>query len=292
MKKVFVSLLTLAMCFCLLRINTNRVNAEENDTVTINYGLVITNGKIYRSDATTTEIDYQSLGITNNSQEGDERYTFTKNIVCTSSASLIEFNTSVLTFVINGNLTFKQSNATNPTFLKNPDITIQGNGNILKIESNFYAIAEGKYTLDNIKLVVEGNSENGAINQINKLYLVNGAGLKVGNSNPSGMALKYSIADISGINTQKGSLTYLATGNLVDVVLESGTYKDQTGGTAVKYLELNGWKDPEPTPAPTPDPSPKDESCEKVIGPSWHWNNDKGICEDYGVVGTATKMND
>jgi len=33
-------------------------------------------------------------------------------------------------------------------------------------------------------------------------------------------------------------------------------------------------------PQPDPDPSPivKDESCEKVIGPTWHWNNTKGIC--------------
>jgi len=44
-----------------------------------------------------------------------------------------------------------------------------------------------------------------------------------------------------------------------------------------------------PQPEPTPDSSPKDESYEKVIGPTWHWNNDKGICEDYGVVGTYTR---
>jgi len=46
---------------------------------------------------------------------------------------------------------------------------------------------------------------------------------------------------------------------------------------------------PDPTPTPSSDPSTKDESCEKVIGPTWHWNNDKGICEDYGVVGTSTR---
>jgi len=46
---------------------------------------------------------------------------------------------------------------------------------------------------------------------------------------------------------------------------------------------------PEPEPTPSPSPSKKDESCEKVIGPTWHWNNDKGICEDYGVVGTSTR---
>lgn len=33
----------------------------------------------------------------------------------------------------------------------------------------------------------------------------------------------------------------------------------------------------------------KDESCEKVIGPSWHWNNTKGICEEVSVVGTYTR---
>jgi len=51
------------------------------------------------------------------------------------------------------------------------------------------------------------------------------------------------------------------------------------------YVELTVTDD---TP-PSPSPSKKDESCEKVIGPTWHWNNDKGICEDYGVVGTSTR---
>jgi len=40
--------------------------------------------------------------------------------------------------------------------------------------------------------------------------------------------------------------------------------------------------------APTPTPK-KDESCEKVIGPTWHWNNKKGICEDSGSVKTHSK---
>jgi len=44
-----------------------------------------------------------------------------------------------------------------------------------------------------------------------------------------------------------------------------------------------------PKPTPTPSPSKKDESCEKVIGPTWHWNNDKGICEEYSTVGTSTR---
>jgi len=36
-------------------------------------------------------------------------------------------------------------------------------------------------------------------------------------------------------------------------------------------------------------PGKKDESCEKVIGPYWHWNNEKGICEEVYVVGTYTR---
>jgi len=53
-----------------------------------------------------------------------------------------------------------------------------------------------------------------------------------------------------------------------------------TKGTYTLYITITG---------DSPSPSKKDESCEKVIGPTWHWNNDKGICEDVGVVGTATR---
>jgi len=52
--------------------------------------------------------------------------------------------------------------------------------------------------------------------------------------------------------------------------------------TALFYV--NAGKKPTPTPSPK-----KDESCEKVIGPTWHWNNKKGICEDTGVVKTFTR---
>jgi len=44
-----------------------------------------------------------------------------------------------------------------------------------------------------------------------------------------------------------------------------------------------------PSPSPSPSPQPEDKSCEKVYGPTWHWNESKGICEDYGIVGTSTR---
>jgi len=37
------------------------------------------------------------------------------------------------------------------------------------------------------------------------------------------------------------------------------------------------------------DQQTKDESCEKVIGPTWHWNNTKGVCEEYTLVRTNTR---
>lgn len=39
---------------------------------------------------------------------------------------------------------------------------------------------------------------------------------------------------------------------------------------------------------PSPE-SKKDESCEKVVGPTWHWNNTKGVCEEYALVRTSTR---
>jgi len=80
-----------------------------------------------------------------------------------------------------------------------------------------------------------------------------------------------------GIIFNKSFIDTLGVGNhLVNV--------NYTDGTTKQYpitITIND--------VPSPSPSKKDESCEKVIGPTWHWNNSKGICEDYGVVGTATR---
>lgn len=61
--------------------------------------------------------------------------------------------------------------------------------------------------------------------------------------------------------------------------------KDAPNKLPIKRLEITSG---ESKPV-DPSPSKKDESCEKVIGPTWHWNESKGICEDVGVVGTATR---
>jgi len=71
-----------------------------------------------------------------------------------------------------------------------------------------------------------------------------------------------------------------------------GTGGSFTGNPSINttlYTTKKPIAPPEP-PQPEPTPSqPKDESCEKVIGPTWHWNNDKGICEEYATVGTSTR---
>jgi len=67
------------------------------------------------------------------------------------------------------------------------------------------------------------------------------------------------------------------------------TYTNGLDGTdklPIKRLEITSGESKPVDPSPS---QPKDESCEKVIGPTWHWNNTKGICEDYGVVGTYTR---
>jgi len=56
--------------------------------------------------------------------------------------------------------------------------------------------------------------------------------------------------------------------------------------TIIQAINIESKYKPSPTPVPTPS---KDETCEKVIGPTWHWNNKKGICEDTGVVRTYTR---
>lgn len=60
----------------------------------------------------------------------------------------------------------------------------------------------------------------------------------------------------------------------------------------VKVADYNGgtWftKDFIAKANPSPE-SKKDESCEKVVGPTWHWNNTKGVCEEYALVRTSTR---
>jgi len=60
---------------------------------------------------------------------------------------------------------------------------------------------------------------------------------------------------------------------------------DNAGFIRTYKLIIDTPKDP----TPSPSPSKKDESCEKVIGPTWHWNNKKGICEEVSSVHTHTR---
>jgi len=110
----------------------------------------------------------------------------------------------------------------------------------------------------------------------------------------SGYALKV-INDPS--QTVKNNYEFLGSASITpasddDLVVATrdtdGKYKvpgDTDALVTASYILIK----PKVKPSPTPSPSKKDESCEKVIGPTWHWNNTKGICEDVGVVGTATR---
>jgi len=103
-----------------------------------------------------------------------------------------------------------------------------------------------------------------------------------------------------GWNTDSVTNSTQMFNNLVNLIGEKGTMYNGTNPKDKTYARVDGGAaspgyftyvapPAPPKPEPTPSPSKKDESCEKVIGPTWHWNNDKGICEDYGVVGTSTR---
>jgi len=102
-----------------------------------------------------------------------------------------------------------------------------------------------------------------------------GSGYRVERYNPpASNADKY-----TRVILEKEYLNYISKGrNILRIDMSDGTQ------SVSYYVDLNINEYVDPTPV-----DPTYESCEKVIGPSWHWNESKGICEDYGVVGTYTR---
>lgn len=56
-----------------------------------------------------------------------------------------------------------------------------------------------------------------------------------------------------------------------------------SNGIEIPHRLIMSYKKYEPLPE-----DPKDESCEAKIGPTWHWNNTKKVCEEVALVATST----
>jgi len=146
--------------------------------------------------------------------------------------------------------------------------------------------ADIKLDSGNYALSITSPTSSVSIGETGKLVLIGESNPLVINGNNEGLLTGYyfkTSENSSGTPLQDGTLKYTAGDNLTRMYV---------GNNEAKYAYISKYAPVPPEPTPTPSPSQpvvKDESCEKVIGPTWHWNNDKGICEDYGVVGTSTK---
>jgi len=171
----------------------------------------------------------------------------------------------------------------------------------------FQVTNNGLLIIGNANLVCKHNGSNGQnfceIKNINGLkFNGNGSLIATNNENNAGSAIVYLVTEDA-----EGALDgvdIIASENTDGSSSENGVLKYETDlpalmgqnatrfcvgsktGNLAKYIKLS--KKQTPTPSPS-EPVVKDESCEKVIGPTWHWNESKGICEEYSTVGTSTR---
>jgi len=197
-------------------------------------------------------------------------------------------------FIINDDITLASRNTDDALIASTAQktITIEGNGtNTLNIYSGQRGITTNNtITINDITVNLTSTVEDYTLTGNN---LVLNENAKVNAKGVDGAILLHNAnAPLSKArgNNGTGSLVTLTTANWKMVTPGTPTdgycyYLNDTD--KAKYVEFN--YEEEPTPTPTPDPGKKDESCEKVIGPTWHWNNDKGICEEYATVGTSTR---
>jgi len=118
MKKLFVLLLTGVMCFCLLGINSNRINAEDSNAEEIGYSLCFMNqGSDIDIYDDMTPLPQNKLSDAKLEELGIEKisnleFKFTKNIKCTSNTPMFRNpTTSSLVIKVDDGVTFEVTNA-------------------------------------------------------------------------------------------------------------------------------------------------------------------------------------
>jgi len=303
MKKLLTLLLTLVMAVCLANLNCKYTKADENaDSEKFNEPLYLSSGQFCKSGTTPlTPAELNQFGLEYDNTSGE--YCFKKNLEINSTTSGIMVWDAGAKIKLSADLTINATTYGITGVTRNNYLgSINGNGNKLTITSgdnSIFFTLTSPHTLafTNViaKITATGNYSQAISDYVLSVTFDDDAELILSGKNNNYGAISIAEQPTSTPKTLKGSIN--ADGlPLTDAVQwvanDPNTYAINDGGSwkPCKYLEINKKEQPvPPKPEPTPDPSPKDESCEKVIGPTWHWNNDKGICEDYGVVGTSTR---
>jgi len=242
------------------------------------------------------------LGITYSENTNTPTMTLSKNIIGTAID-----DTYKSTLAIGKELNIELANDVTITNTENgsclntvANIEIDGESNKLNLitDNNSALVWEAKVTLKDIDVVAKNNSTNATLKGKNSVLSLEGNSKLEAYQADSALgsdATRFGDANADiihngenvGTNTSQGITTETQLMKRGPIAPDNYYYYGFNSAAAAKYVRFTNVA---PSPSPTPSPSdPKDESCEKVIGPTWHWNNDKGICEDYGVVGTSTR---
>jgi len=307
MKKLLTLFLTLVMTICLVNLNNSHTKAEDPNylkftAVKATDVAFVINGTL----TTTPSLEY--------SKNGDpwSSYTFGNSVS-------LDIGENVRFKAASENTSFSESGANYITFTSTDKINASGNvmslvdstcasitipsdwcfaslfngcANLVSIEglelpattltTNCYQnMFNGCSSITSIPDLPATNLPNGCYTYMfyECTSLPNGI---IQSDGPSGeFTIKYTIPADGQKATGGGTSPFLMFYNV------QGFDATPNFGTAAKtYYKKPATPKPEPSPS---EPVVKDESCEKVIGPTWHWNNDKGICEEYATVGTSTK---
>jgi len=278
MKKLLTILITLILSICLINVNTNKTSAENEELEIVGRSSII-----YMRSSNSTTVKFKIEGVQD------------LNITATKQAGSTISSITLSTTPGSGSEPAKL--IINPAAAGYAVIRVQQSGGqvykdlILYVEDGGHAYGYDDYW-------TKGSNEP---------YLVISNNEYSEFLDPDTKALKTdsSVTIINKVTLQEYPLTYNSTQTLSDYLVDEGCTKITVIPSVMETLPVGSYSirirvkpgatfhdtvaDFDVVNPSTPEPQPKDESCEKVIGPSWHWNNDKGICEDYGVVGTYTR---
>jgi len=267
-------------------------------------------GSTWKNGANTidaTELK-NTFGIEYNNITNTVTLSKSLNTSSNDNAVLYLSSASKLNIVLSEDISLVHTNATNPgsALYVSKEFSVNGNGKKIVLKtggSNAMTTMYKDSEWNNVNLVCENNSDSHQTLSLNNLDLKDNCEIEVINRATGTNARSLTVAK-EPASTVKDNYNFFGKVNFTDGELKEskwvtgapvGTFKVNSGTEAspnwvvARYTKITPIQKPSPTPTPSPSPSKKDESCEKVIGPTWHWNNTKGICEDYGVVGTYTR---
>jgi len=249
MKKLLTLLLTLVMAICLINLNNSHTKADEGNK----------------------DYTYNYDGSWSSSEEPSYNSADTITIVKTGSKNIVVAIGTDYTWV---------TKTTEPK-----TYTVKHNGTAISLASS---------PMGGTVTITEGPAD------YTYTYTYNGS---TGSWGPEPTQQSYSAGQTIDIVSPSSDemITISVNGNVAKTLInETYVYTIKNNGATIEldkieFMEEDAYvtiTDTAPTPKPDPSPSEpvvKDESCEKVIGPTWHWNNEKGVCEEYATVGTSTR---